>query len=74
MSNAFQGSGVSIPVVCAAPKVIEQVTTQLPHTGPTENMLFAGAVLAVVTYFFLRSKQLGTEVRLIRRDLNAGTI
>lgn len=74
MSNAFQGSGVTIPVVCAAPKVIEQVTTQLPHTGPTENMLFAGAVLAVVTYFFLRSKQLGTEVRLIRRDLNAGTI
>jgi hypothetical protein len=74
MNNAFQGSGVTIPVVCAPPKVIEQVTTQLPHTGPTENMIFAGAVLAVVTYFFLRSKQLGTEVRLIRRDLNAGTI
>lgn len=74
MNNVFHGSGVTIPVVCAPPKVIEQVTTQLPHTGPTENMIFAGAVLAVVTYFFLRSKQLGTEVRLIRRDLNAGTI
>ncbi|HEY8992749.1 MAG TPA: hypothetical protein VIM37_02765 [Candidatus Microsaccharimonas sp.] len=74
MNNAFEGSGVTIPVVCAPPKVIEQVTTELPHTGPTENMIFAGAVLAVVTYFFLRSKQLGTEVRLIRRDLNAGTI
>ncbi len=74
MDNAFYGSGVTIPVVCAPPKVIEQVATQLPHTGPTENMIFAGAVLAVVTYFFLRSKQLGTEVRLIRRDLNAGTI
>jgi hypothetical protein len=74
MNNAFQGSGVTIPVVCAPPKVIEQVTTKLPRTGPTENMIFAGVVLAVVTYFFLRSKQLGTEVRLIRRDLNAGTI
>jgi hypothetical protein len=74
MSNAFEGSGVSIPVTCAPPKVIEQVTTELPHTGPSENMLFAGIVLAVVTYFFLRSKQLGKEVRLIRRDLNAGTI
>lgn len=74
MNNEFEGSGVIIPVVCAPPKVIEQVATELPHTGPTENMIFAGAVLAVVTYFFLRSKQLGTEVRLIRRDLNAGTI
>lgn len=74
MSNAFEGAGVSIPVVCAPPKVIEKITTELPHTGPTENMIFAGAVLAVVTYFFLRSKQLGKEVRLIRRDLNAGTI
>lgn len=74
MNNAFEGSGVTIPVTCAPPKVIEQVTTELPHTGATENMLFAGIVLAVVTYFFLRSKQLGKEVRLIRRDLNAGTI
>ncbi len=75
MDNVFgNGNGVTIPVTCAPPKVIEKVTTELPHTGPTENMIFAGAVLAVVTYFFLRSKQLGKEVRLIRRDLNAGTI
>lgn len=74
MNNAFMGSGVTIPVTCAPPKVIEQVTKELPHTGPTENMIFAGVILAVVTYFFLRSKQLGKEVRLIRRDLNAGTI
>ncbi|MDB5179962.1 MAG: hypothetical protein JWN12_594 [Candidatus Saccharibacteria bacterium] len=79
MNNVFTSGGspsvgVTIPVTCAPPKVIEQVTTELPHTGPTENMIFAGVILAVVTYFFLRSKQLGKEVRLIRRDLNAGTI
>lgn len=74
MNNAFEGSGVTIPVTCAPPKVIEHITTELPHTGPRENMIFAGVILAVVTYFFLRSKQLGKEVRLIRRDLNAGTI
>ena len=75
MDNVFgNGNGVTIPVTCAPPKIIEKVTTELPHTGPTENMIFAGVVLAVVTYFFLRSKQLGKEVRLIRRDLNAGTI
>jgi hypothetical protein len=74
MENAFDTSGITIPVVCAPPKVIETVTTALPHTGPTENLLFAGVVLAVVTFFFFRSKQMGQEVRLIRRDLNAGTI
>jgi len=73
MENVF-GNDYTISVTCAPPKVIEQVTTELPKTGPTENMIFAGVVLAVVTYFFLRSKQLGKEVRLIRRDLNAGTI
>lgn len=73
MDNVF-GNNITIPVVCAPPKVVEQVVTELPHTGPAENMLFAGIVLGVVTYFYLRSKQLGTEVRLIRRDLNSGTI
>lgn len=73
MENVF-GNDMVIPVVCAPPKVIERVTTELPKTGPAENMLFAGVVLAVVTYFYFRSKQMNKEVRLIRRDLNAGTI
>lgn len=73
LDNVF-GNNVSIAVSCAPPKVIETVTTPLPHTGPTENLLFAGVVLAVVTFFFFRSKQMTKEVRLIRRDLNAGTI
>lgn len=73
MSNGF-GNNVDVKVDCPPTKTVETVTTELPHTGPRENLLFAGIVLAVVTYFFLRSKQLGKEVRLIRRDLNAGTI
>lgn len=73
MENQF-GNDVTIAVTCAPPKVIEVVTTELPKTGPTENMIFAGLVLATVTYFFFRSKQMNKEVRLIRRDLNAGTI
>lgn len=74
MENVFGTVDVSVPVTCAPPKVVERVVTELPKTGPTENMIFAAVVLAVVTFFFFRSKQLGKEVRLIRRDLNAGTI
>jgi len=73
MSNVF-GDNVSIKVLCPGPKVVEQVVTQLPHTGPTENLIFAGVVLAVVTYFYARSRQVKKEVRLLRRHLSVGTI
>lgn len=74
MDNTF-GNNVRINVECPVQKVIvEQTVSQLPHTGPGENMIFAGVVFAVVSYFYARSRQVKKEVRLIRRDLNAGTI
>ncbi|MFZ1302224.1 MAG: hypothetical protein WAQ27_06665 [Candidatus Microsaccharimonas sp.] len=73
IENVF-GNDVIINVTCPAPKIIEQVVPELPHTGPRENIIFGGILLAVVTFFYFRSKQLGTEVRLIRRDLNGGSI
>jgi uncharacterized repeat protein (TIGR01451 family) len=73
MTNVF-GNSVAINVNCSPPKIIENVVTQLPKTGPTENMIFAGIILAIVTYFYARTRQVNKEVRLIRRDLNAGTI
>lgn len=73
MTNTF-GNTIDIDVECPTTKQVESVVSELPKTGPTENMLFAGGILAVVTYFYARSKQMKKEVRLIRRDLNAGTI
>lgn len=74
MMNTF-GNNVTIAVDCPVQKeVVETVADQLPHTGPTENMIVAGAVLAVVAFFYARARQLKTEVRLIRRDFNTGTI
>lgn len=74
IDNAF-GNTVSINVDCPVQKqVVEQTVEQLPHTGPRENMIFAGIALAIVAYFYARSRQMKKEVRLIRRDLNAGTI
>ncbi len=73
MTNVF-GNAVQIRVECPTPKVVEQVTAELPHTGPTENLIFAGIVLAIVTYFYARSRQVKKEVRLIRRSVNTGTI
>ena len=74
IENVFGEDSVSIPVSCAPPKVVEEIVTELPTTGPTENMIFGSLLLAIVSYFFFRSKQLGKEVRLIRRNLHAGNI
>ncbi len=73
MLNAF-GNTVKIDVACTAPKIVEQTIEELPSTGPGENMLFAGVVGSIVTFFYTRSRQLGKEVRLIRKDFNMGTI
>ncbi len=74
IDNTF-GNTISINIDCPVQKqVVEQVVSELPHTGPRENMLFAGITFAVVTYFYLRVRQTKKEIRLIRRDLNAGTI
>lgn len=73
MTNTF-GDTVHIQVNCPDIKVVEQIVEELPKTGPTENLIFAGIIASVVTFFYFRSKQLNYEVRLIRREWTAGTI
>jgi len=74
MINTF-GNSVTIDIDCPAQKqIVEQAVAELPHTGPTANMVFAGLTLAIVAYFYARSRQMKQEVRLIRRGYNAGTI
>ncbi|HET7630278.1 MAG TPA: hypothetical protein VFK03_02795 [Candidatus Saccharimonadales bacterium] len=73
MTNSF-GNTISTKVDCATPKVVEQTVKQLPETGTGANIAFGAGLLAVVVYFWSRSKQLGREVRLVRKDVNAGVI
>ena len=74
MVNTY-GNSTEIKVDCGVEKaVVEQVATELPTTGPGENMIFAGGLLAVVAYFYARSRQLGKEVRLVRKEVHAGAI
>lgn len=74
MVNNFASSNTSIRIDCPTQKAVEQVISELPTTGPTENMIFGGVLLAVVTYFYLRARQVKKEIRLIRHDLNVGTL
>ena len=74
MVNNFAGKNTTLVVDCPTPKIIERVVTELPKTGPGENMLFGGLLIAIVTYFYARARQMKKEIRLIRRDVNTGTI
>jgi len=65
---------IQVGVNCPAPKVVEQVVEQLPATGAGTNMIVAGVIAAIVVFFYARSRQLGKEVRLVRKEFSAGTI
>jgi len=73
ITNVF-GNATNVKVACPSAKVVESVASELPKTGPTENMIFIGILLAVATYFYARTRQVKREVRLIRRDVSAGTL
>jgi hypothetical protein len=73
ITNSY-GNTININMQCPVSKTVETTVASLPSTGPTENMLFAGALLTVVTYFYARSRQMNKEVKLIRKEFNADTI
>lgn len=73
ITNVF-GNQIDIKVNCPSEKIVEAVVTELPTTGPTENLLFGGILLAVVVFFYARSRQLRTELRLIRTHVNSGVL
>lgn len=72
MTNSF-GNTLNVKVQCPPQKeTVEQVVSELPETGPGENMIFAGVLFSVVSYFYARSRQLGKEVRVIRKNVTTG--
>jgi len=68
------GNATNINIDCPIPKIVEKVATELPKTGPTENIIFSGIILAVATYFYARTRQVKKEVYLIRKDVSTGTL
>jgi uncharacterized repeat protein (TIGR01451 family) len=73
MTNVF-GNSVNIKVNCPTVKTIENNVSQLPKTGPAENFTYSAIALAIVVYFYVRSRIMVTEVRLIRKNLSRGNL
>lgn len=71
--NTF-GNSININVDCPTVKIVEQVSAELPKTGPKESLIFICTILALTAYFFTRTKQLEKEIKIIRNNANAGNI
>lgn len=61
-------------VECPNVKAVENIINDLPRTGIFLNAVFAVAVLAVSLFFYARTRQMKKEIRLIRHNINTGTI
>lgn len=72
ITNSY-GNTININMQCPIEKTIESTVQQLPRTGTTGNMIFAGILLVIVTYFYARNRQMSKELRLIRKEFNGGT-
>lgn len=73
MSTTY-GSNSKIHVDCPIAKGVENIINDLPHTGMFINIAFAAALLATTVYFYARTRQMKKEIRLIRHNVNTGTI
>lgn len=73
MNSSF-GTASSIRVNCPPAKNIETVVGIFPVVGIFGNLIFAGVIAVFSIYFYLRTRQLKSEIRLIRHNLNAGTL
>lgn len=73
MSTTF-GSSSKIAVDCPVVKGVENIINDMPHTGMFINIGFATLLLVTSLYFYLRTRQMKKEIRLIRHNVNTGTI
>ncbi|MCL2037828.1 DUF11 domain-containing protein [Candidatus Saccharibacteria bacterium] len=77
MSNSINSdinTGMHVDVNCPPVKTVEQIVSQLPATGAGTNLIVGGVIAAIVVFFYARSRQLGKEVRLVRKEFSAGTV
>ena len=73
MSASF-GSSSQIPVQCPPMKVAQMMLSSLPPVGSIVSFVVAIIIFGGSGYFYLRTRQLKREIRLIRHNLNTGIV
>ena len=73
MSTTY-GSNLQIPVSCPLVKGVENIIGDLPTATIAANLIFSTIVVITATFFYARTRQMKKEIKLIRHNLNSGTI
>lgn len=64
--EASFGSSTALPVDCPPAKYIERITSALPDLSATQNLIAAAGLLIGASYLYIRSRQILTELYIIR--------
>ena len=68
------GNQITAPVECPPIKSAEGVLMYFPPTDIGTNIVFGIAILLIVTFFYVRTRQLKNEIKIIRHNFNTGII
>jgi hypothetical protein len=71
---ASYGSDSRTRVECPAIKGVESIIGDLPSVGIAANVIFSLVLIITVVFFYIRTHQMKKEIRLIRHNVNTGTI
>lgn len=71
MDNVY-GNLVRVCTIAPPAKQIEAATQSLPQTGAGTTILAVLAFAGLIIYFYLRNRQLITEIKILRHDYNGG--
>lgn len=67
MTNVF-GDVTRVNLPCSTVKNIEQVSGEIPNTGPGETIAVAALVVTAAGYFFARSRLMSKELDIVRAE------
>jgi hypothetical protein len=68
------GNVLTTNVKCPPEKDLENVLSFLPPTDTGANILFSVILLAVVLFFYVRTRQMKKEIKIVRHNYNTGVI
>lgn len=68
------GEEASIPVNCPLPKYVEHFLAIMPSVGNGQTIGLTALFFVVITYFYIRTRQLKKEILIIRHNYNSGTL
>ena len=68
------GDVTNIGVQCPPVKTVESLAAHLPVITTSVNLALGGGLALLVLYFYLRARQQREELRLIRKDINTGSL